>query len=135
MGATYVEVTVRNPAMPERTWTGPFLVDTGAFDSLVPGSCLEAIGLRPRGSRDYTLADGRRISLEMTVAELEFEGERVGGTLVYGDEGAQPLLGVTALESGGFEVDPGSESLKKLPAVLLRGSSTGSSIPSAASMA
>ena len=58
MGATYVEVTIRNPAMPERTWTGPFLVDTGAFDSLVPGSRLEAIGLQPRGSREYT--PGRR---------------------------------------------------------------------------
>ena len=122
MGATYVEVTIRNPAMPERTWTGPFLVDTGAFDSLVPGSRLEAIGLQPRGSREYTLADGQCISLEITVAEIEFEGERVGGTVVYGDEDAEPLLGVTALESGGFEVDPRSERLKRLPAVLLKSS-------------
>lgn len=36
MGATYVDVTVRNPADPRRSWTGRFLVDTGAFDSLVP---------------------------------------------------------------------------------------------------
>ena len=123
MGATCVEVTIRNPAMPERTWTGPFLVDTGAFDSLVPRSRLEAIGLQPRSSREYTLADGRCISLEITVAEIEFEGERVGGTVVYhGDEDAEPLLGVTALESGGFEVDPRSERLKRLPAVLLKSS-------------
>ena len=120
MGATYVDVTIRNPAMPERTCTDRFLVDTGAFDSLVPGSRLEAIGLRPRGSREYTLADGRRVSLDITVAELEIEGERVGGTIVYGDEDAEPLLGVTALESGGFEVDPRTESLKRLPAVLLK---------------
>ena len=120
MGVTYVEVTIRNPATPDRTWTGPFLVDTGAFDSLVPGSRLEAMGLRPRGSREYTLADGQRISLDITVAELEFEGERVGGTVVYGDDDTEPLLGVTALESGGFEVDPRTESLKRLPAVFLK---------------
>ncbi|MDE0448274.1 MAG: hypothetical protein OXH96_16550 [Spirochaetaceae bacterium] len=30
-----------------------------------------------------------------------------------------PLLGVTALESGGFEVDPRSQQLKQLPAILL----------------
>lgn len=120
MGATYVEVTVRNPAKPDRTWTGPFLVDTGAFDSLVPASHLRAIGLQPRGSREYTLADGQQLSLEVTVAELEFEGERVGGTVVYGAEEAEPLLGVTALESGGFEVDPRAQCLKKLPAVLLK---------------
>lgn len=120
MGATYVEVTIRNPAAPERTWTGPFLVDTGAFDSLVPRAHLEAIGLTPRGCREYTLADGRTLSLDITVAEIEFEGERVGGTVVYGEEGAEPLLGVTALESGGFEVDPREERLKRLPAVLLK---------------
>ena len=45
MGATYVDVTIRNPADPQRSWTDKFFVDTGAFDSLVPRSHLEAIGL------------------------------------------------------------------------------------------
>lgn len=43
MGATCVDVTIRNPAERGRSWTGPFLVDTGAFDSLVPRARLEAI--------------------------------------------------------------------------------------------
>lgn len=120
MGATYVDVTIRNPADPQRSWTGKFLVDTGAFDSLVPRVHLEEIGLEPRGRRDYVLADGKPVSLDITIAEIEFEGEVVGGTIVYGDEGAEPLLGVTALESGGFEVDPRNEELKRLPAVLLK---------------
>ena len=57
---------------------------------------------------------------DITIAEIEFEGEIVGGTIVYGEEGSEPLLGVTALESGGFEVDPRNEQLKRLPAVLLK---------------
>ena len=122
MGATYVDVTIRNPADPQRSWTDKFLVDTGAFDSLVPRARLEAIGLKPRGRREYTLADGQSVVLDITIAEIEFEGEVVGGTIVYGDEGAEPLLGVTALESGGFEVDPRNEELKRLPAVLLKAS-------------
>ncbi len=120
MGTTYVDVTIRNPADLQRSWTGKFLVDTGAFDSLVPGRHLEEIGLQPRGRRDYVLADGKAVVLDVTIAEIEFEGEIVGGTVVYGEENAQPLLGVTALESGGFEVDPRSEELKRLPAVLLK---------------
>ena len=120
MGVTHVDVTIRNPAAPDRTWTAPFLVDTGAYDSLVPRSALEAIGLAPRGNREYALADGQSVNLDITIAELEFEGERVGGTIVYGDEGAAPLLGVTALESGGFEIDPRAQRLKRLPAVLLK---------------
>ena len=120
MEATYVDVTIRNPADRQRSWTGKFLVDTGAFDSLVPRVRLEEIGLEPRSSRDYVLADGNPVALDITIAEIEFEGEIVGGTIVYGEEGAEPLLGVTALESGGFEVDPRNEKLKRLPAVLLK---------------
>ena len=121
MGATYVTVTIRNPAAPERHWTGRFLVDTGAFDSLVPRARLQAIGLQPLAQEEYVLADGSPIALDTTVGRIEFLGKIVGGTLVFGDEDAEPLLGVTALESGGFEVDPRTQQLKALPAILLKG--------------
>ena len=83
MGATYVDVTIRNPADLQRSWTGKFLVDTRAFDSLVPRAQLEAIGLKPRGRREYLLADGKPVTLDITIAEIEFEGEVVGGTIVW----------------------------------------------------
>ena len=120
MGATYVDVTIRNPADLTRSWTGTFLVDTGAFDTLVPRFRLEAIGLEPKGAREYELANGQRVLLDITLGQIELEGEIVGGPIIFGEEGAEPLLGVTALESGGFEVDPRSEKLKRLPAVLLK---------------
>ena len=82
------------------------LVDTGATDSLVPRPHLEAIGLRPRGRRTYVLADGSEITVDVTTAELEIMGEIVGGTILYGEPNTVPLLGVTALESAGIEVDP-----------------------------
>ena len=47
-------------------------------------------------------------------------GEIVGGTIIYGEDGVEPLLGVTALESVGIEVDPVSQRLKRLPAVRLK---------------
>ena len=120
MGATQVTVTIRNPAQPERTWEGLFLVAAGATDSLVPRPHLEAIGLAPRGKRIYELADGSEFRLDVTVAEIEFMGEIVGGTIIYGEAGVEPLLGVTALESVGIEVDPVSQRLKRLPAVRLK---------------
>ena len=121
MGATYVDVTIRNPAAPAKSWTGRFLVDTGAFNSLAPRRHLEAIGLEPKSREEYVLADGTAITMDTTVAEVVFEGKTVGGTVIFGDEDAEPLLGVTALESGGFEVDPRSQQLKRLPAILLKG--------------
>lgn len=120
MGATHVTVTIRNPAEPERTWEGIFLVDTGATDSLVPRPHLEAIGLQPRGQRIYELADGSELRLDITVAEIEFMGEIVGGTIIYGEPDVEPLLGVTALESVGIEIDPLNQRLERLPAVRLK---------------
>ena len=118
MGVTHVDVTVRNPADPARGWQGRFLVDTGAIDSLVPRSRLEAIGIRPEGQRVYELADGSEVRLDIAGARLEFMGELTAG--IFGDADAEPLLGVTALASVGVEVDPQSQRLKKLPAVRLK---------------
>ena len=120
MGATYVTAIVRNPAEPDRAWEGVFLVDTGAMDCMVPRKHLESIGLEPKGKRVYEMADGSKIRMDATTAQVEFMGEFVGATIIIGDEDAEPLLGVTALESAGIEVDPRNESLKKLPAVRLK---------------
>ena len=120
MGATHVTVTIRNPAEPDRTWEGLFLVDTGATDCLVPRPHLESIGLIPKGQRVYELADGREIRMDITTADIEFMGEIVGGTILFGEANTEPLLGVTALESVGIEVDPLNQRLKRLPAVRLK---------------
>ena len=48
-------------------------------------------------------------------------GEFVGGTVVFGEEDAEPLLGVTALESVGIEIDPHNQTLHRLPSTRLRG--------------
>ena len=120
MGAIHVTVTIRNPADPDRAWEGLFLVDTGATDSMVPRPHLEDIGLQPRGERIYELADGSELRMDITVAEIEFMGEIVGGTIIYGEPGVEPLLGVTALESVGIEIDPLNQRLKRLPAVRLK---------------
>ena len=121
MGVTYVTVTIRNPAAPDRTWEGLFLVNTGAVDCLVPRAHLESIGLAPKGQRIYGLADGREIRMDVTTGDIEFMGEIVGGTIVMGPAESEPLLGVTALESVGIEVDPRNQTLRRLPSVLLKG--------------
>lgn len=120
MGITQVTALVRNPAKPNNTWEGLFLVDTGSVDCLVPGKYLRKIGLEPRGQRSYELADGTKVKLDITVAEVSFMGETVGATLIFGKDDAEPILGVTALESVGIEVDPRNQRLKRLPAVRLK---------------
>ena len=120
MGVTHVTAVIRNPAEPDRTWEGLFLVDTGAVDCLVPRNHLEAIDLAPKGQRIFGLADGSEVEVEVTTADVEFMGEIVGATIILGESDAEPLLGVTALESVGIEVDPRNQSLNRLPAVRLK---------------
>ncbi len=120
MGTTPVQVTIRNPANLSRSWKGRFLVDTGATESVVPASALAEIGVEPRRQREYELADGSRQQFSIATAELEVMGEIVGGTVVFGPDEAEPLLGCTALESAGLEVDPRNQTLKRLPAIPLK---------------
>jgi len=120
MGITHVTVAVRNPGQPKRFWEGLFLVDTGAVDSLVPGKFLKKIGLSPKGQRTYELADGSEVRMDITTADLEFMGEITGSTIIFGADDVEPVLGVTALESVGIEVDPRTQRLKRLPATRLK---------------
>jgi clan AA aspartic protease len=120
MGATHVTVAIANPADTTRRWEGLFLVDTGAIDCYVPAKHLREIGLHADGQRTYALADGTEMALDIAVARVEFMGEVVGATVILGTDDAEPLLGVTALESVGIEVDPQNQRLKRLPAVRLK---------------
>ena len=120
MGTIHVTVTIRNPALPDKSWEGLFLADTGAIDSLVPREHLESIGLKPKAQRIYELADGSQLKMDITTADIEFMGDLVGGTIIFGKMGAEPILGVTALESVGIEVDPQNQRLKRMPATRLK---------------
>ena len=47
-------------------------------------------------------------------ADVDFIGEVVGSTIVIVDDGSRQILGITALESVGIEVDPRNQEMKRL---------------------
>ena len=47
-------------------------------------------------------------------------GEITSGRVIFADDNAEPLLGVTALESVGILVDAANKTLKRLPAIPLK---------------
>jgi len=98
----------------------PFLVDTGATDTVVPSDELEKIGVTREGKRSYELADGTVVTYDTGFAFVFVNGEKVVANVVFGNEGSEPLLGVTVLESAGFVVDPVSQMLKKIAAIPLK---------------
>jgi clan AA aspartic protease len=120
MRLTHVTVKLRNLSFGNGTFEAPFLVDTGATDSLVPAVELRRIGILPIGKMDYELADGTIQQYPFGLAEINVIGEVTAGRVIFGPDNAEPILGVTALESAGFTIDPGSRILKKLPAIPLK---------------
>jgi hypothetical protein len=53
----------------------------------------------PVGSSTYELADGSVHEYRFGLAQIEFMGEVTAGRVIFGPDGVEAILGVTALES------------------------------------
>ena len=69
--------------------------------------------MQSRGRRTYRLADGSRAEFETAFAELEFMDDVAPVRVIFGDDEAEQLLGVIALELAGLIVDPEGGQLKR----------------------
>jgi clan AA aspartic protease len=120
MGLVYAVTEITNLHGNGGCFAMPFLVDTGATDTIVPANELEKIGIERSRKRLYELADGTVVSYDVGYAFVCVNGEKVAANVVFGNEGSEPLLGVTVLESAGFIVDPVNQILKKIAAIPLK---------------
>jgi len=119
MGLTRVTVSVA-PLTGRKRYAAEFLVDTGVIDCLVPASQLRKIGIKPEGKDVYELATGETVELPVGFARVRFMGSETVTKVIFGAEGAEPLLGVVALESTGIGVDPITRTLRRMVAKPLK---------------
>ena len=120
MGLVYAVTEVTNIKGDGGSFSMPFLVDTGATDTIIPASELEKIGVSRECKRAYELADGSVVLYDAGYAFVQINGEKVAANVVFGENDTEPLLGVTVLESAGFIVDPVRQILKKIAAIPLK---------------
>ena len=120
MGLIYAVTEVTSIKGGSASFAMPFLVDTGATDTIIPANELEKIGIAREGKRAYELADGTVVSYDTGYAIVRVQGEKVAANVVFGADDCEPLLGVTVLESAGFVVDPVHQVLKKIAAIPLK---------------
>jgi clan AA aspartic protease len=120
MGLTYVTVSLKRVGSTDGRYEAVFLVETGATDTMAPRSALAGAGIEPAGTTTYELADGSLHEYSFGLAQIEFMGEITAGRVIFGPDGVEPILGVTALESVGITVDPATRSPKRLPAIPLK---------------
>lgn len=87
---------------------------------MVPASELKRLGIEPLGTREYELASGELVEYQYGAAMLSFLDENAVTEVVFGPDKTEPILGVMALESAGYLVDPKDRRLTKLRALPLK---------------
>src|SRR5438552_18039202 len=107
MGTIHVAVLLRDMRNQRKRYEADFRIDTRAMNSTAPASQLRRAGIRPAGRMVYELADGSAVEYDFGLAAIEFMGDVTAGRVIFGPKNAEPILGVTALESVGLVVDPG----------------------------
>ena len=111
MGITNAILKVKEHRKSEKTAVVNFLIDSGAVYSLVPGKVLDALDIEPYKEMSFYLADGTTLKRKVCSAYFEYEGESGPAPVVYGEEGDEPLLGATTLESLGLVLNPFTRTL------------------------
>ena len=96
-----------------------FLVDSGATYTLVPDGTWQEIGLAPKRTMSFTLADGTRTERDVSECRLALpEGD--GYTpVILGKPGDEALLGVVTLEILGLVLDPFKRTLAPMRMLLV----------------
>jgi aspartyl protease family protein len=104
MGFLKVKVGLFNPAEPSKVVEVEALVDTGAIYSVVGRDLLQQLGVKPIERRRFKVFGGY---VERDVGEvgLVILGRRRTVPVVFGEEKDITVVGVTALEIFGLEVD------------------------------
>lgn len=119
MGFTYVTVKIHNPANTDKGEEIRVLVDSGAMFTSIPEGILANLGIKPRERRRLRAFGGQVLERSVGPAEIEYEGHRAGITVIFGQIQDTPILGVTALESLGYELDPVTRKLKPVELLMI----------------
>jgi len=93
------------------------IVDTGSLFTWVPKDVAERLGLRPERAQKFQAIDRDGIERPVGDALIELEGERGYVGIVFGEQDDARVLGVTALERLGLEVNPATQTLRRMDAL------------------
>jgi predicted aspartyl protease len=119
MGLTEVEIEIANPADPKSKAKVQLLVDSGATLSVISGTLLRRLGIRPHSKRSFILANGEKIERQIGDAVFYYQGQKGASPVIFGKPGDSDLLGIVTLEALGFILDPLRRELRPLPMMLV----------------
>ena len=117
MGITYIEGVVTGQR--KKQVTVRFLVDSGASYTLLPHKDWRGIGLRPKRSMTFTLADGTTVERQVSECHIVLPQGEGHTPVILGEEGDEALLGVVTLEILGLVLNPFNRTLQPMRMLLV----------------
>lgn len=118
LGFVRVRFSIYNPLYQEKALEVSEIVDTGAIYSVIPRKVLEELGIKPLERRRFR-AFGGYIERDVGEVGIELMGRRRTVTVIFGEAEDLVVLGITALEAFGLELDPVRGILKEAELLLL----------------
>ncbi len=94
------------------------LVDTSSTYTVLSSDVLGQLGIESIETVSFQLADNRIVEYEVGEARVRLDGRERTTLVVFGNEGASPLLGATTLQLFNLAADATRERLVTVPALL-----------------
>lgn len=112
VGLTYIEATVTGPSGDPVTLE--FLIDTGAEYTLLPYDVWRRLGLAPKRTMGFHLADGTRV--ERAISECHIKVDEYDGhtPVILGEPGDVALVGAVTFEVLALVFNPFDRSLRPM---------------------
>jgi predicted aspartyl protease len=115
MGITFISGTVTGP---KGQRTLEFLVDSGATYTLLPVDVWQGIGLIPKRSVAFSLADGTSIERQVSECHITLEVGEGHSPVILGEPEDEAVLGVVTLENLGLVFNPFTRTLHPMRLLL-----------------
>jgi aspartyl protease family protein len=116
MGITYIEGKVKGPAGEA---SAKFFVDSGARYTLLLHATWKEIGLQPKRSMRFVLADGTEVERSISECLIRLPQGEGHTPVILGQEKDAALLGVVTLEELGLVFNPFERSLQPAQMTLM----------------
>jgi len=116
MGVTYIKGEVSLPK--GKRAAVRFLVDSGATYTLLPEKTWRLLGLKPKRSMSFTLADGTEVERSLSECYISLPQGEGHTPVILGEPGDEALLGVITLEELGLVLHPFNRTLQPMKMLL-----------------